>query len=123
MHRASQTVSFALAASIGLLALAACADYGFPTTAEAICGAFTVGCHQECAATPMPAAGSDSATLSYHIGPKSCPARYVDDARRAARQACHDRGMTLASAEPQIAEQPSAGPLPAALTATFRCQA
>jgi len=110
------------AASIGLLALAACADYGFPTTAEAMCGAFTVGCHQECAATPMPATGSDPNALSYHLGPLSCPSRYVEDARRAARQACHDRGMSLAATEPQIAQLPPVGPLPGAQTATFHCQ-
>jgi hypothetical protein len=84
-----------------------------------MCGAFTVGCHQECSATPMPA---DPNAISYHIGPASCPARYVDDARRQAERVCRDRGMTTASTEPQITEQPPVGPLSAAQAVTFRCQ-
>ncbi|MBV8537812.1 MAG: hypothetical protein JO128_19610 [Alphaproteobacteria bacterium] len=109
-------------AAIVLIALVACADYGFPTTAEAMCGAFTVGCHQECAATPMPATDGDRNALSYHIGPVSCPARYVDDAQRAARQTCQARGMSLAPGEALLARRPPVGALPAALTATFHCQ-
>ena len=110
------------ATAVALLGLAACADYGFPTTAEALCGAFTYDCHPECHATPMPALGADPRAVSYHIGPASCPARYVGDARRLADQACDARGMTLASTEPQLAQQPPAGPLPAPQVATFRCQ-
>jgi hypothetical protein len=118
-----QKLGIGTAACAGLIALAGCADFGFPTTAEAMCGAFTVGCHQECAVTAMPSRSTDPNALSYHIGPVSCPARYVDDARRTARQACRDRGLSLSPADALIARQPPAGMLPAALTATFRCQA
>jgi hypothetical protein len=110
------------AAAVALLGLAACGEFGFPTTTEAICGVSGFGCHDECAATPMPAKGSDPNALSYHLGPTSCPTRFVDDARRAARRACHDRGMSLASSEPQLAQQPPVEPLAGAQTATFRCQ-
>jgi len=41
----------------------------------------------------------------------------------AARQACRDRGLNLSLADALIARRPPAGPLPAALSATFRCQA
>ncbi|MBV8538435.1 MAG: hypothetical protein JO128_22750 [Alphaproteobacteria bacterium] len=109
-------------ATLLLLGLGACADYGFPTTSEAVCGAFTFGCHQECRATPMPAVGGDPDALSFHIGPSSCPARFVSDARRQARQTCEARGLMLASGEPRLIQEPSVGPLPAAQSATFVCQ-
>lgn len=108
-------------AAILPLGLAGCADFGFPTTAESVCGASGFGCHQECAATPIPAEGTDGNTVSYHIGPATCPSRYISDARRLADQACRDRGAVLATNEPQISQHPASGPLPAAESVSFTC--
>lgn len=111
----------AIAAVCLAIGLGACADYGFPTTAEAICGVSGFGCHQECTTTPAPAEGDNSEALTYQVGPTSCPSRYVDDARRQARQACRDRGLTLSSAAPQVTDKPAVGPLPPVRSVTFVC--
>ena len=106
---------------IALLGLTSCGEYGFPTVADAVCGVSGAECHAECRVTSMPAVGPDRQAVSYHIGPSSCPARYVDRARRAAERSCRDRGLNLAAAAPQITDQPPVPPLPAARAVTFRC--
>lgn len=118
---ASRALS-AAALSLMLIGLAACSQYGFPTMSDAVCGVSGYECHLECRVTPMPVTGSDPHAVSYHVGPTSCPDRYIDEARDIAEQACQDRGLTLAAGAPNVADQPPVTPLPAARSVTFQCQ-
>ena len=112
----------ATALSLMVIGLASCSEYGFPTTADAMCGAFGHDCHPECRVTPAPATGSDPHAVNYHIGPVSCPGRYIDEARDRAEHACHEHGLTLATSAPQVADRPAVSPLPAARSVTFQCR-
>lgn len=105
-----------------LLLLAACGQYGYPTLSDAVCGVSGMGCHPECHAVAMPATGTDPHAVSYQLGPTSCPAPTISEARRDAEQACQDRGLALAPSAPEITRQPAVGPLAPAQAATFHCQ-
>lgn len=119
------------ACAAALLALSACSGLGhpdadFPMPDRVACDAFGLNCRPDCSATPMPSPPGEHNAVSYQIGAPTCRetllSSYVGDARQQARQACHDRGMHLASAEPRIVEQPPVEPLPPAISATFVCQ-
>lgn len=110
------------ALSVAVLALAACGEFGFPTMSEAVCGVSGYECHPECRVTPMPAEGSDPSAVSYQIGPVFCPDRYIAQARRQADAACHAYGLTVASTELEIKDQPAVAPLAPARSVTFHCQ-
>lgn len=121
MHWITRLTLKAFAAAL-VLGVGACAAGGYPKPAEMACGVAGLNCRPECRAIPMPSPSADPNAVSYHIGPASCPARYIRDARSQARQACRDRGLSLASAEAQVAQQPPADGLPASESATFLCQ-
>lgn len=114
-----------------LPALAACSGLGhpdadFPMPDRVACDVAGLGCRPDCNATPIPSPAGDRNAVSFQIGAPTCRRQllsdYLGDARRQARQACHDRGMRLASSEPRIVEQPAVGPLAPAVSVTFVCQ-